>query len=203
MRAILDPIAGVLAPRAPWASTRILKEATIAVRVPMADLLSRRRVSCAQIPPVKLVLQTPPPTRGAQGSVTAHARRGFTVTPASVWRALYVRLVPMVRSLRVLEPTACVIKDSMEIQDKASHVEPALRTRRHDRMCRVRASFKTARAMLGTTEARRFSATRPAKHAQTARTMLFRDYLHFQIAQRVLHTRLPLQPALGAAAVFA
>jgi hypothetical protein len=57
--------------------------------------------------------------------------------------------------------------------------------------------------MLGTTEARRFSATQPAKHAQAAPTMLFRDCLHFQIAQRVLYTRHPLQPALGAAAVYA
>ena len=178
-------------------------DAKIAVRVPMAVLLSRRRVSCAQIPSVKLVPQTPPPTRGAQDSMTAHARRDSTVTPASVWRALYVRRVPMVRRLRVLEPTACAIKDSMEIQDKASHVGPALRTRLHDRMCRVRAPFKTARAMLGTTEARRFSATRPAKHAQMARTMLFRDRLHSQIAQRVLQTRHLLQPALGAAAVYA
>ena len=148
MRALLDPMAGVLAPRASWASTRILKEAKSAVRVTMADLLSRRRVSCAQIPSVKLVPQTPPPTRGVQGSVTAHARQDSTVTPASVCRALYVRWVPLVRSQRVLEPTACVIKDSMEIQDKASHVGPALPTRRHDRMCRVRASFKTARYVL-------------------------------------------------------
>ncbi len=57
--------------------------------------------------------------------------------------------------------------------------------------------------MLGTTEARRFSATQPAKHAQAAPTMLFRDCLHFQIAQRVLYTRHPLQPALGAATVYA
>jgi len=129
-RAILAPMAAVLAARAPWASTKTPKETSSAARVRMADLPSQRRALCAQTRSVKPAPRTPFRTRRAQGSATANVRQDSTATPAKEWRALCVRQAPMVRSQRQREPTACATRATMETRRKISHVGRALRTRR-------------------------------------------------------------------------